>query len=796
VCKFVELNQVQWLDIHNRHIVFDRAAILKGAIISVDCLRTVEQLKITPRSTHCGNQKRSDQENRAKTCVKVIGNEFYLLAIFDEIMNACASANGKRIWMCKSMGMSQFHEMLLTFYGKERLRYIYLCRDARDVVLSFKKTPVGDCHPFAIATKWATLQNRAIEILHTNPDLIHQVRYENILKQKAEEVAKIMDFMGSRGHCKTMRRGSVVEMQSEIEMTSNAKSNREASNASLLSTQFKNLTRGESFAKEQFQKWAKGMDEEDIRIVESVAFNEMKLLGYEPHLVKNNEGKQCFTEAMVTEFGKLNEELIEKMKSDLARENPDDLKRRNAQGSVLIASTSNKTYDSVFRGLDITDRNYVYDSEDEEQNRRLFDTRGINFSLWPKDASLVGFLSETEVAERFQIQDTQTLKLGNKLSLKFAAATQRGYYPSDKNKRNQDAFLAGACVRDDDFKNAFFAVYDGHGRDGDKCACLTRDIFHEVITNDSEAAICESNDIGSTAKTIELSENEPFSSTSTLDASQVNVSTGYMVNANKKVSTRNIIRNKNFFRRKLGAKEKKQSSQQDDRIKNIITESYQKANDELSYGVVINAESSGTTATTLCVTKDTLYAANVGDSRCLLVSNVKGSTRVSMLTKDHSPDREDEQERIKECGGVIMTSSQYDVKDDKMLSFEPKRVWSKEGKWPGTAFTRSIGDTKAKELGVCADPEYTKVRISQDDTMFVLGSDGIFDFISNEAVADIVSEYSDPSEACKALVGIAYNKWSENEERTDDITVIVGHIEHNPSPSFFGGALRKVFGLL
>jgi serine/threonine protein phosphatase PrpC len=130
-----------------------------------------------------------------------------------------------------------------------------------------------------------------------------------------------------------------------------------------------------------------------------------------------------------------------------------------------------------------------------------------------------------------------------------------------------------------------------------------------------------------------------------------------------------------------------------------------------------------------------------------------------------------------------------------MLSFEPKRVWSKEGKWPGTAFTRSIGDTKAKELGVCADPEYTKVRISQDDKMFVLGSDGIFDFISNEAVADIVSEYSDPSEACKALVGIAYNKWSENEERTDDITVIVGHIVHNPSPSPFGGVLRKVFGL-
>ena len=30
------------------------------------------------------------------------------------------------------MGNSQWHDMLLTFYGEERLRYIYLVRDPRD----------------------------------------------------------------------------------------------------------------------------------------------------------------------------------------------------------------------------------------------------------------------------------------------------------------------------------------------------------------------------------------------------------------------------------------------------------------------------------------------------------------------------------------------------------------------------------------------------------------------------------------------------------------------------------------
>ena len=72
--------------------------------------------------------------------------------------------NAKRIWMCKSMGMSQFHDMLLTFYGEERLRYIYLVRDPRDVCLSFQKTPVGDCHPYNISKKWARLQNYAAKM--------------------------------------------------------------------------------------------------------------------------------------------------------------------------------------------------------------------------------------------------------------------------------------------------------------------------------------------------------------------------------------------------------------------------------------------------------------------------------------------------------------------------------------------------------------------------------------------------------------------------------------------------------
>ena len=126
------------------------------------------------------------------------------------------------------MGNSQFHDMLLTYYGEERLRYIYLVRDCRDVALSFMRTPVGDCHYYAIITKWTNLQRHALHVLSVSEDLVHQasgfshvlciivsltctywppcllndlmpqVRYESLLKDNAATMKELNDFMGKR----------------------------------------------------------------------------------------------------------------------------------------------------------------------------------------------------------------------------------------------------------------------------------------------------------------------------------------------------------------------------------------------------------------------------------------------------------------------------------------------------------------------------------------------------------------------------------------------------------------------
>jgi len=45
-------------------------------------------------------------------------------------------------------------------------------------------------------------------------------------------------------------------------------------------------------------------------------------------------------------------------------------------------------------------------------------------------------------------------------------------------------------------------------------------------------------------------------------------------------------------------------------------------------------------------------------------------------------------------------------------------------------------------------------------------------------VSDIAARTSDPLEACKIIVGTAYNMWLQYEVRTDDITIIAFYLDH------------------
>lgn len=156
------------------------------------------------------------------------------------------------------------------------------------------------------------------------------------------------------------------------------------------------------------------------------------------------------------------------------------------------------------------------------------------------------------------------------------------------------------------------------------------------------------------------------------------------------------------------------------------------------------------------------------------------------LSRDQTPYRKDERERVKKEGAVVQSVDQMQgdepmhenwgdmvLGEDIDVQGDPPRVWKKDRDYPGTAFTRAIGDSVADDLGVFAEPEMLTAELSRDDEILVIASDGIFEFMTNQAVIEICAECNNPLEACEQVAKASYDQWLNYEDRTDDITIIV-----------------------
>jgi len=66
------------------------------------------------------------------------------------------------------------------------------------------------------------------------------------------------------------------------------------------------------------------------------------------------------------------------------------------------------------------------------------------------------------------------------------------------------------------------------------------------------------------------------------------------------------------------------------------------------------------------------------------------------------------------------------------------------------------------------------------EKVLVVGSDGLWEFISNEEVKNIIKEIYDidkenPQNVAERLWDLATERWLENENLVDDITIIVSY---------------------
>ena len=199
----------------------------------------------------------------------------------------------------------------------------------------------------------------------------------------------------------------------------------------------------------------------------------------------------------------------------------------------------------------------------------------------------------------------------------------------------------------------------------------------------------------------------------------------------------------------------------------IIKRAFRHAERDLEKNSDIDANFSGTTCVMVMQVGEKLLCANVGDSRAIMV---KENNKIIPLSIDQKPDDPEESKRIIESGGEI---SQFEEDGEKSGPF---RVWKKGEVYPGIAMSRSIGDFIATTLGVIPLPKFIDETIDKDTKFIVVASDGVWEFLDNQKVADLVMPFykkNDPDGACKALIKESTEWWNKEDIVVDDITVIV-----------------------
>lgn len=119
--------------------------------------------------------------------------------------------------------------------------------------------------------------------------------------------------------------------------------------------------------------------------------------------------------------------------------------------------------------------------------------------------------------------------------------------------------------------------------------------------------------------------------------------------------------------------------------------------------------------------KNTLFCANVGDSRAILGRRANNRYIPIKLNSEHKPVGK-EKERIIRAGGRIDFA-----KDAFGRPKSPLRVWLSDADMPGLAMTRCFGDKIGVIAGVIGEPEILEFNLQNEDHFIVVGSDGFFE---------------------------------------------------------------------
>lgn len=102
--------------------------------------------------------------------------------------------------------------------------------------------------------------------------------------------------------------------------------------------------------------------------------------------------------------------------------------------------------------------------------------------------------------------------------------------------------------------------------------------------------------------------------------------------------------------------------------------------------------------------------------------------------------------------------------------------------------TRSFGDKAGIKAGTHAEPELKIHKITSQDKFMVIASDGVWEYLQNQEVMNIILPFykkNDIDMAAEKILRISMEIWHKISYSRDDITVVIVSL-NPPQPEISG----------
>lgn len=221
-----------------------------------------------------------------------------------------AEEEGCSAWASKYPALWDCLDDVFDYYDDPK--FVYLVRDVRDVVLSFKTSNVGKYHPYFNAKRWYDEQKKGAELLDQHDGSVHLLRYRDLLQDPESVVKSVCEFL---------------DMEYDERMLYYYETE-EAKAASESADVFENLT--SPIMSDNYDKFREQLPEEEIKITEKIAGDILDRFGYDRTHSEEELEEFDFDEE---EYQKKNKKMTRRWTLKHWRESPREQIRRQTTRS-------------------------------------------------------------------------------------------------------------------------------------------------------------------------------------------------------------------------------------------------------------------------------------------------------------------------------------------------------------------------------------------------------------------------------------------------------------------------------